>query len=316
MFFSIIICTYNPDVRLLKRAMNSIIQLVIPDVCQVECIIIDNNSTNNFSNDIEIKSLMSKFRLIMEPRQGLSNARIKGVDNANGDIIIFVDDDNELAANYLIGLKCLFEQYQQVAVWGPGIINVDFIDGADSWIVKNMRGMFQYRQNKQTRFGSEQGWPNYYPAGSGLVIKKNVFELYQQQYKEGKLTITGRKGEDLSSGEDSQIIWTAVKNGMSVGTSDLLSLNHIITKQRTSLEYIVKLNFNIAYSFYQAQYEIFSNQSLLNLSPNILTKVKLFVKTLIKCKFDILTSTKIFKVENAWYKGYMKFYNEFLNTRI
>ena len=311
MFFSIIICTYNPDLRLLKRTMNSIVRLVIPDLCQVERIIVDNNSTNNFNDKIEIKNLLSKFKLIKETQQGLSNARIKGVGNANGDVILFVDDDNELTEDYLIGLKYLFERHQQVVIWGPSIINIDFIDGAEDWVIKYMMPMFQYKQDQQTKFGSEKGWPNYYPVGSGLVIKKYAFELYQKQYKQGKLTITGRKGEDLSSGEDSQIIWTIIKNDMCVGTSNLLSLNHIITKRRTSLEYIVKLNFNIAYSFYKAQYEIFSNKSSLNLSPTYFTKMKLFVKTLVKCKFNIVTSVKVYKVENAWYIGYMKFYHEF-----
>ena len=97
---SVIICTYNPEVRLIKRAIHSVLQQNTS--LEFELIIVDNCSSNNFLNHIEIENLFNNnVRVLKESKQGLAYARIKGIVNAKYEIIVFVDDDNELSNDYI-----------------------------------------------------------------------------------------------------------------------------------------------------------------------------------------------------------------------
>jgi hypothetical protein len=130
-------------------------------------------------------------------------------------------------------------------------------------------------------------------------------------YERGEFSAVGRKGNELSSGEDSQIVWSAVKRGICAGTAPQLKLIHIIPRKRTGLNYLRKLNFNIAYSFYKGQYEIFNKKSLLEMKPSLASYIKLFFKSVGECSFNIFDAAKVYKVESEWLNGYLRFYREF-----
>jgi glycosyltransferase involved in cell wall biosynthesis len=307
--FSVIVCTYNPDERILDRALQALLKLDLKGI-EAEFIIVDNNSSPPLAERSFMKTFPDKFRIIREPIPGLANARICGVKHATAPTLVFVDDDNEPDPGYLTGLRNVMQQYPQVGIWGPSRIDVDFVDATEDWVKRYMPEKFQYKNGNKTEFGCEAGWPSYYPVGSGIVIQKNIFEKYISLYQAGELTATGRKGNSLASGEDSQIIWTAVKMNIPVGTTPLLKLTHIIPGKRTTLQYLVSLNFNIAYSFYAGQYETFKNESLFHLKPGPATYLKLLLNSIKKTGFNIAAGYKIFLVEKAWYEGYLKFFNE------
>ena len=311
MKISIVICTYNPDERLLNRVLSSAAgQMFSPE--EYEIILVDNNSSSPVSELSGVKDTrFSNFQIIIEPKPGLSNARIAGVNRAQAPLIVFADDDNELSASYLSNLLKLRHEFPEVGIWGPGIIQIDFIDGAANWVRKYMPDKYQYRALQETKFGCEPGWKPYFPTGSGIAIKKEVFLNYLSLYQKGDITLTGRIGESLASGEDSQIVWSAIKMKIPVGTSPVLKLNHIIPQKRTQLSYLEQLNYNVAYSFYRGQYEMFGDPRLFLEKPKMLGNLKLLFSTFLQSHFHLITGLRLFKIEMAWRKGYMRFYNEF-----
>jgi glycosyltransferase involved in cell wall biosynthesis len=310
---SIIICTYNPDERLLQRALLSVTGQAFP-ADAYEIILVDNNSDQPVSELACVKQMMSgNFRLIREPKPGLSNARITGVNKAQAPLIVFADDDNELSSDYLSGLLQLQKEFPEVGIWGPGSIQIDFIDGAADWVKKYMPDKYQYRAFKETKFGCEAGWKPYFPTGSGIALKKEIFLNYLSQYQKGEITLTGRIGESLASGEDSQIVWSAIKMKTPVGTSPLLKLIHIIPGRRTELSYLERLNYNVSYSFYSGQYEMFRDQSLFLEKPGRLSNLKLLFACFRRSGFHLITGMMLYKVEVAWRKGYIKFHLDFYN---
>lgn len=79
--YSIIICTYNPDERLLKRCLSAITQLDISGL-RAEVILVDNNSTEPLSGLSYIKDFLTKkkeTKFIEVKEQGLSYARMGGI---------------------------------------------------------------------------------------------------------------------------------------------------------------------------------------------------------------------------------------------
>ena len=103
MLISIIIPTYNPNIIRLNRTIQGVIN---QSVTNWECIIINNNSTQLFETEI-IKH--PQIKLVNEPKLGLTYARLKGFEEAKGNIIVMVDDDNVLDKDYLKNCIQIFE---------------------------------------------------------------------------------------------------------------------------------------------------------------------------------------------------------------
>ena len=249
--FSIIICAYNPDNRLLKRCIEAIKKLDVRNF-KVEIILIDNNSTRPLKNDPYIRNCLNEiedFYLLEQPKQGVMFARIAGIEKSRGQYIIYFDCDNEPKPNYIQNLKSLLLSYPMVAAWGPGIINVDFIDGIAPHLEQYARSAFQERHEDKTAYANIDEWQDYYPYGTGLCTKTEILKEYVVLAELGQFTLTGRNGETMNSGEDTQMILLCIKMGYHVGISPSLQLTHIIPQKRANHDYLLKLAFGTSYCY-------------------------------------------------------------------
>ena len=90
---SVIVPFYNEE-KYLNRCLDSIINQTYKDL---EIILIDDGS-NDGSFDIASKyeSKDKRIKIFRQNNQGLSSARNKGLDNCNGEYILFVDANDEI----------------------------------------------------------------------------------------------------------------------------------------------------------------------------------------------------------------------------
>ena len=94
--FSVIICTYNPVPEIFGKCLNAILKASLlknPD----EVIIIDNNSTAPLADESYIGAFIKECKtskVVVEQKQGLTNARLRGIKESSSHLLIFVDDDN------------------------------------------------------------------------------------------------------------------------------------------------------------------------------------------------------------------------------
>jgi glycosyltransferase involved in cell wall biosynthesis len=96
-FFSIIIPTFN-------RA--KVISKIIGDLksqtfTEFELIVVDDGSTDGTADVIREFNNDNRIKYIYQENMGVCNARNKGVPNANGDYIIFLDSDDGVAVTWL-----------------------------------------------------------------------------------------------------------------------------------------------------------------------------------------------------------------------
>jgi glycosyltransferase involved in cell wall biosynthesis len=91
---SILICTYN-RAALLREALQAMNNLQRPERCDVEIIVVDNNSTDNTASVVANAAAASSMRVVAlhEPKQGKSFALNRGLAVARGDILALTDDD-------------------------------------------------------------------------------------------------------------------------------------------------------------------------------------------------------------------------------
>ena len=106
-FISVVICTRDrPD-----QLKNCLRHLSLQEYPQFEVIVVDNAPTTEAVRAlVRVQQGEMAIRYVLEPRPGLSWARNAGVSAASGQIIAFLDDDEEPDRQWLVGLASGFAQ--------------------------------------------------------------------------------------------------------------------------------------------------------------------------------------------------------------
>nr|WP_238437963.1 glycosyltransferase family 2 protein [Paenibacillus polymyxa] len=114
---SIALCTRN-RVDDLTRCINSIAIGGAPEACETELWIIDDGELpkhvlERYERQLGRAGIIYRYHRKEQP--GLWLSRVKTAELAQGDIILFLDDDVELPSNYLNELMRTYEAYPQAA---------------------------------------------------------------------------------------------------------------------------------------------------------------------------------------------------------
>lgn len=243
---SVILCTYNPKVNILEQTLKGLKEQTL-GYNSWELLIIDNNSNNGFQDQLDL-AWHPGAQVIVEKNQGLTNARICGIKNASSNLIIFVDDDNILNEDYLSEAIEIEKNYPFLGAWG-GVSIGKYEVPPPKWFSKKQYEMLAIRDV------SRNVWSNKYfdsetnPIGAGLVIRKDVGLAYVKNIETNVSDILlDRNGTSLLSGGDNDIVFMALNLGYGSGCFKSLILTHLISKDRLTESYILKLTENIAMS--------------------------------------------------------------------
>ncbi len=189
MKFSLIIPTYNRP-ELLNDFLNSlIVQQFNPD--DFEILIIDNNSKNDVKKQLDdfVKEnpKFSIIRYVNETKQGVGYCWNKGVDEAKGKMLIFMDDDATLHYDYF---RTLSQDFQSPIenITGGGHISPVFEHQKPAWIYKYLMPVFA-----EINLGEKSNFPKKkHPFGTNMLASKDVFEKvgkFDMQLIEGKKVV-------------------------------------------------------------------------------------------------------------------------------
>jgi glycosyltransferase involved in cell wall biosynthesis len=240
---TIIMCCYNSS-ALLEQTIQHLAALELPQDWPVELIIVDNAST-----DLTAEFAASCWRnagepftleIHNEPKQGLIYARQKGLDVSSFEFILFVDDDNWLASDYLVHLHKLFAKHPTVAAFG-GLNTPVFESEKPFWF-----DVFQhsYAVGRLVEGFNEPREIGLF--GAGLAIRRTALnELHQAGFRS---MLVGRSGNALSSGEDYELCKALKLAGWQIIFAPELKLKHFIVTRRLNWDYFRKLNQGISRS--------------------------------------------------------------------
>ena len=119
---SVILSTFN-RAHLLASAIDAFLQQDTRGVT-FEVIIVDNNSTDDTKAIVSeyVKSHPGLVKYIFEPKQGLSHGRNSGIANANGNILVFTDDDVRANNNWISELHRAFHTYPDAVYFGGKVL--------------------------------------------------------------------------------------------------------------------------------------------------------------------------------------------------
>jgi glycosyltransferase involved in cell wall biosynthesis len=232
---SLIICTYN-GAKLLRDTIGFVnMQKVHADV-PWEFIVIDNASDDD-SAEVALNSLKPgiPIRVITEPEKGLIHARNRGIKEAVYEYISFIDDDNWIDPGWIQQIYDIFRAHPEVGMCGgksSGVFEVD----PPSWF-KAIEGSYAIGSQGIETGDTTNTWGHLW--GAGLSFRKSVFEgLIGSGFKS---VLTGRKGKNLSAGEDTELVYAFRMAGWHLWYSEKLTLQHYIPSQRFKWEYVVRM---------------------------------------------------------------------------
>jgi glucosyl-dolichyl phosphate glucuronosyltransferase len=111
MDLSIIICTYNRDLSLV-RTLEAISAQVVRGGTSWELIVVDNNSSDGTRSVVEAYRPKTSVpvRYVFEERQGKSFALNSAIEAASGKVLAFTDDDVSPEADWLERIMDVMER--------------------------------------------------------------------------------------------------------------------------------------------------------------------------------------------------------------
>lgn len=116
---TILICTYN-RARHLRETLAALVAMNPVANCEVEIIVVDNNSTDNTAAVVQEAARDASVRVVYasEKQQGKSFALNRGLETARGDIVALTDDDVLPAVDWLQRIVENFRARQVTFVFG------------------------------------------------------------------------------------------------------------------------------------------------------------------------------------------------------
>lgn len=181
---SIVIPLYNKK----DQVSNTIATVLAQTYQDFEVIIVNDGSTDDSVAEVE-KVQDSRIRLIHQQNAGVSVARNRGLEASKGDLIAFLDADDEWTPGYLETQYQLFRKYSDCSVFA---CNYEFRD---------ISGKTSPTIIRELPFTGEDGiLSNYFEVAccshpplctSAIMVKKNAIQAI------GGFPVGIKSGEDL-----------------------------------------------------------------------------------------------------------------------
>lgn len=148
MHICVCICTYRRP-ELLKRLLTALGQQETHGQFTFSVVIADNDDQQSARQWVTGYAASAPFEITYcaEPRKSISLARNKGLENARGDFIAFIDDDEFPPRQWLACLLQAHLDYKAAGIFGP--VRPHFDSPPPTWLIK---GRFCERPEHPTGF--------------------------------------------------------------------------------------------------------------------------------------------------------------------
>jgi glycosyltransferase involved in cell wall biosynthesis len=252
---AVVIPTARPDLDRLRRTLAALRGQTLA-VSQWEAVLVDNTP----EHPAELGNFLdgwTNLRLVREPQPGLTHARRCGIHATRAAGIVFVDDDNVLAPDYLAHAMRIFSSHPKLGAFG-GRSLPEFGRPPEPWqteffpllALRDPGPDVQIwpKHDQSTRSEVAQYPLTAGPIGAGMAVRRAALESWLNDESAGH-TLPDRQAGELSSGGDNDIVLSIVRAGWTVGYFPELVLTHLIPGARLEAEYLARLNRGIQKSW-------------------------------------------------------------------
>jgi len=236
-----------------------------------EVVVVDNGSRDN-TGDVAratLREFPCRTQVVKEDTLGLSHARRRGASVAGGDVLVYVDDDNLLAPDYLTECMCFFREHPKAGVAGGRA--VPLFHGCERpgyW--ESIRGLLATNEDAgdEDSLKSAAGQYRSVPFGAGMAFRRSVLlDVYGSE----TIVCSDRKGRNLAASGDLELGCRAVRKGWEAWYCAALSLQHVIPARRLGVGYILRLQRSVGSSHALFQYAVVDGETY---PPSVLRALK------------------------------------------
>jgi glycosyltransferase involved in cell wall biosynthesis len=250
MDITVVICTYNgaeriPDVLESLRRQEGL------ESVDWHVLVIDNNSSDGtadvaraFAEDGQFPTTLD---CVTERRQGLAFARQRAVDEAEGDLVAFLDDDNVPDPDWVLEAVRFGRRHPRAGAFGGKLIGEYEVEPPGTFPL--VSGLFALNEADETFSYSDMG-SGEFPPGAGLVVRRRAWE----ECVPVELSSSGVSGSSRANvGEDIQAQWFIHDAGWEIWHNARMSSLHRIPGSRFEPEYLDRFFSGIGRSRHQTR---------------------------------------------------------------
>lgn len=239
MIISFIICTYNRE-QYIYECLSRLAANTAKEGWEI--ILVNNNSTDNTAAECArfvADCKPGNYHYFVETQQGLSYARNRGIAEAHGDWLVFLDDDAMVEKDYIAHLQSHLANHPEAGAFG-GAIEPFFEDQQPDWLNPWSMGFVSAIDlgNAVKPFPAKS-----YPIGANMGINKRVIEQVGAFN-----TALGRMGNQLLGGEEKDIFSRIKKANYSILYFPRIKVQHCIPSKRTTEAFIAQLGYGVGCS--------------------------------------------------------------------
>lgn len=225
----VVVPTFNRS-QLLSLALDSLLRAPIPPQLDVQIYVVDNNSKDDTRALVEAKKIgaFPPIHYVLATLQGSSAARNAGISAGEGEIIAFIDDDEEIDSQWYSVLAQEFGSSEISFLGGPYLPN--WVSPAPDWMPEGYYAVIGAIPPKPRATIDENFHGNL--MGGNCALRRSVFEqvgLYDIHL--------GRSDTGLLSDEDAEFFSRVRRAGLRGVYVPEFAIHHYIAPERLTKSY-------------------------------------------------------------------------------
>jgi len=234
---TVAICTWN-RAKLLDQTLAAMCNLTVPVGVKWELLVVNNRCTDDTDSVIARHQMRLPLRRLFEPEPGLSNARNCAVAAAQGDLMLWTDDDVLIERDWLEAYVAAASKWPDAGYFG-GRIEPWYESSPPKWIQPNislLQGLLVIRDlgsSERPFCVEEQPW------GANMAFR---LEILRRHPFDPNL---GRKGSESMLGEETVLIRHLKADGVQGIWVPSAKVRHYIPRERVSRRYLWSYNHGI-----------------------------------------------------------------------
>lgn len=263
-FLSVGLCTYN-RADFLPRVLETLRQQTL-DPALFEILVIDNNSTDDTREVVQQfadSNPQLNMRYCLETNQGVSYARNRSYQEAQGEYVVYFDDDELAEPDWLAGYHRFISRNPGAAIYAGRIV-IAYLDGAPDWNSEYVEGWYgKYDFGAQAIEITEDAVAARrvaLPNAGNMAARVDFLKVC------GGFDITlGRKGNQMLGGEETQIALKAFEQGERMVYNPSSTIAHVVFPARLSIDFLKEKHFMQGRTYFRLHKEEIVRKGLLRL---------------------------------------------------
>ena len=238
---SLVIPTHNRAAQLVA-ALESVVRQDLPRD-EWECVVVSNNSTDDTEARFAAFAAAHPgcgLRLVAEEGPGVSYARNRGLAEARGGIVVFIDDDERVNEGFLRAYADFFDSHPEAVVAGGRIV-AEYPGGRPAWMSKWVEMPIA---NPMDFGDAVRPFPaGRVPGGGNMAFRRAGLEGFG-----GFDPSLGRANGELIGGEENDFFERLRRGGETIWYVPGAVMWHIIPPSKLTEEYFRRLSRNVGVS--------------------------------------------------------------------